>query len=146
MIGFGQEQGGHLVVTKELLAEVLQVNLRRFDKQGEAFTIKFLHCINQFVVQHRMLPCIGFAEWLMAVVIALSCAAFDSDGEWRYWDCRPACIELALNASEVYERLGSPEGELALAEAVVYPLVRRKVMQFTLPTMLQCKSLNNTVP
>ena len=33
---------------------------------------------------------------------------------------RPARAALALDAAEVYERLGSPEGELALAEAVVY--------------------------
>ena len=32
----------------------------------------------------------------------------------------PRALRLALDASEVYERLGSPEGELALAQAVVY--------------------------
>jgi putative ATPase len=32
----------------------------------------------------------------------------------------PRALRLALDAAEVYERLGSPEGELALAEAVVY--------------------------
>lgn len=32
----------------------------------------------------------------------------------------PRALRLALDASEVYERLGSPEGELALAECVVY--------------------------
>ena len=31
------QQNNHFVITKELLAEVMQVNLRRFDKQGEAF-------------------------------------------------------------------------------------------------------------
>jgi putative ATPase len=32
----------------------------------------------------------------------------------------PRALRLALDAAEVYERLGSPEGELALAEATVY--------------------------
>ena len=32
----------------------------------------------------------------------------------------PRALRLALDAAEVYERLGSPEGELALAECVVY--------------------------
>lgn len=32
----------------------------------------------------------------------------------------PRATELAVEAAEIYERLGSPEGELALAQAVVY--------------------------
>src|SRR4029079_7281971 len=32
----------------------------------------------------------------------------------------PRALRLALDAAETYERLGSPEGELALAQAVVY--------------------------
>ncbi len=32
----------------------------------------------------------------------------------------PRALRLALDAAEVYERLGSPEGELALAECAVY--------------------------
>ena len=35
-------------------------------------------------------------------------------------------LRLALDAAEVYERLGSPEGELALAECVVYLAVAPK--------------------
>jgi putative ATPase len=38
----------------------------------------------------------------------------------------PRALEIALNASEVYERLGTPEGELALAECVVYLAVAAK--------------------
>ncbi len=38
----------------------------------------------------------------------------------------PRALRLALDAAEVYERLGSPEGELALAEAVVYLSVAAK--------------------
>ena len=32
----------------------------------------------------------------------------------------PRALRLALDAAEVYERLGSPEGELAIAQAVVF--------------------------
>src|SRR5690606_15476566 len=38
----------------------------------------------------------------------------------------PRALEVALNAAHVYERLGSPEGELALAECVVYLAVAAK--------------------
>ena len=38
----------------------------------------------------------------------------------------PRALRLALDACEVYERLGSPEGELAIAEAVVYLAVAAK--------------------
>ena len=38
----------------------------------------------------------------------------------------PRALEICLSAAEVYERLGSPEGELALAEAVIYLAVAAK--------------------
>jgi len=38
----------------------------------------------------------------------------------------PRALRIALDACEVYERLGSPEGELAIAEAVVYLAVAAK--------------------
>jgi putative ATPase len=38
----------------------------------------------------------------------------------------PRALEIALAAAETYERLGSPEGELALAQAIVYLSVAPK--------------------
>jgi putative ATPase len=38
----------------------------------------------------------------------------------------PRALELTLNACATYERLGSPEGELALAEAIIYLAVAAK--------------------
>jgi putative ATPase len=38
----------------------------------------------------------------------------------------PRALEISLNAASTYERLGSPEGELALAEAVVYLAIAAK--------------------
>ena len=116
-----EEQGTKLAVTKELLAEVLQVNLRRFDKQGEAF-------YDQISALHKSVR--GSAPdaalyWL--------CRMLDGGCDPRYIARRtirmanedigladPRALELALNACDVYERLGSPEGELAIAQAVVY--------------------------
>ena len=118
---FAQEQGGKLTVTKELLAEVMQVNLRRFDKQGEAF-------YDQISALHKSVR--GSAPdaalyWL--------CRMLDGGCDPLYLGRRivrmamedigladPRALEFALNACEVYERLGSPEGELALAQAIVY--------------------------
>jgi putative ATPase len=116
-----EEQGGKLVVTEKLLAEVMQVNLRRFDKQGEAF-------YDQISALHKSVR--GSAPdaalyWL--------CRMLDGGCDPLYIARRavrmasedigiadPRALELALNACAVYERLGSPEGELAIAEAIVY--------------------------
>ena len=38
----------------------------------------------------------------------------------------PRALQICLDATESYERLGSPEGELALAQAVVYCAVAAK--------------------
>jgi putative ATPase len=38
----------------------------------------------------------------------------------------PRALTLAVSAADVYERLGSPEGELALAECVIYLAVAPK--------------------
>ncbi|TAK78901.1 MAG: replication-associated recombination protein A, partial [Gammaproteobacteria bacterium] len=116
-----QEQDGQLIVTQELLAEVIQVNLRRFDKQGEAF-------YDQISALHKAVR--GSSPdaalyWL--------CRMLDGGCDPRYLARRtirmanedigiadPRALEMALNACEVYERLGSPEGELAIAQAIIY--------------------------
>ena len=110
-----------LEVTKELLAEVLQVNLRRFDKQGEAF-------YDQISALHKAVR--GSSPdaalyWL--------CRMLDGGCDPLYIGRRmlrmasedigladPRALEITLNAIAVYERLGSPEGELAIAEAMIY--------------------------
>jgi len=116
-----QEQGGSLVVTKELLAEVMQVNLRRFDKQGEAFydQISALHKSVRgsspdaaLYWLARMLD--GGCDPLYIARRVLRMASEDIG----LADLR--ALEIVMQACHVYERLGSPEGELAIAEAVVY--------------------------
>lgn len=116
-----QDQGGQLIVTVQLLEEVVQISLRRFDKQGEAF-------YDQISALHKSVR--GSSPdaalyWL--------CRMLDGGCDPRYIARRTIrmanedigladlrALELALNASDVYERLGSPEGELAIAEAIVY--------------------------
>lgn len=116
-----QEQGGELVITKELLSEVLQVSVRRFDKQGEAF-------YDQISALHKSVR--GSSP---DAALYWFCRMLDGGCDPRYLARRvirmanedigiadPRALEMALNACEVYERLGSPEGELAIAQAIVY--------------------------
>lgn len=116
-----QDESQSLTITKELLAEVMQVNLRRFDKQGEAF-------YDQISALHKSVR--GSSPdaalyWL--------CRMLDGGCDPRYIARRvlrmasedigladSRALELAMQACEVYERLGSPEGELTIAQAVIY--------------------------
>ncbi len=115
------------IVTKDLLTEVLQVNLRRFDKQGEAF-------YDQISALHKSVR--GSAP---DAALYWMCRMLDGGCDPLYVARRlirmanedigladPRALELTLNAAAVYERLGSPEGELALAEAVLYLAVAPK--------------------
>jgi putative ATPase len=108
-------------VDPALLAEVLGDALRRFDKGGDAFydQISALHksvrgsnpdaALYWFV---RMLDGGTDPRYLARRIIRM---ASEDIGL-----ADPRALRLALDATETYERLGSPEGELALAEAVIY--------------------------
>lgn len=110
-----------LVVTKELLAEVMQINLRRFDKQGEAF-------YDQISALHKSVR--GSAP---DAALYWYCRMLDGGCDPLYIARRvirmasedigladPRALDMAVNACHVYERLGTPEGELTLAQAIVY--------------------------
>jgi putative ATPase len=116
-----QDKAHDFQITKELLAEVLQVNLRRFDKQGEAF-------YDQISALHKAVR--GSDP---DAALYWFCRMLDGGCDPRYLARRlirmasedigladPRALQLAMEASEAYERLGTPEGELALAQAVVY--------------------------
>jgi putative ATPase len=104
-----------------IAAEVATGGLRRFDKQGEAF-------YDQISALHKSVrgsdPDAAL-YWL--------CRMLDGGCEPRYIARRvlrmasedignadPRGLTMALEACEVFERLGSPEGELAIAQAVVF--------------------------
>jgi putative ATPase len=104
-----------------LVADAVAKNLRRFDKGGDAFydQISALHksvrgsnpdASLYWLV--RMLDGGADPLYLARRVVRM---AIEDVGL-----ADPRALDLALNAVETYERLGSPEGELAIAEAVVY--------------------------
>ncbi len=114
-------------VTDVWLLKVLGERMRRYDKGGEQFydTISALHKSVRGSDPDASL------YWLVRML--------DGGVDPRYISRRlirmaaedigladPRALRLALDAAEVYERLGSPEGELALAECVVYLAVTAK--------------------
>jgi len=108
-------------ITAEIAAAVLTGGVRRFDSHGEEFH-------NQISALHKAVR--GSAPdaalyWL--------CRMIDGGCDLTYLARRivriasedignadPRALEIALNGWNVQERLGSPEGELALAQAVIY--------------------------
>ena len=112
---------GVAAVTGEFVQNAVARNLRRFDKGGDAFydQISALHksvrgsnpdaSLYWFV---RMLDGGADPRYLARRIIRM---AVEDIGL-----ADPRALRIALDASETYERLGSPEGELALAEAVLY--------------------------
>ncbi len=114
-------------VTDAWLLKVLGERLRRYDKGGEQFydTISALHksvrgsdpdaALYWFV---RMLDGGADPRYMARRLIRM---ASEDIGL-----ADPRALRLALDAAEVYERLGTPEGELALAECVVYLAVAPK--------------------
>ena len=114
-------------ITDAWLLQLLGQQLRRYDKGGEQFydTISALHKAVRGSDPDAAL------YWLVRML--------DGGAEPRYLARRmvriasedigladPRALRMALDASEVYERLGSPEGELALAQCVLYLAVAPK--------------------
>ncbi|MEW6693974.1 Replication-associated recombination protein A [Tepidimonas thermarum] len=118
---------GRTAIDDAWLLRTLGERLRRYDKGGEQFydTISALHksvrgsdpdaALYWFV---RMLDGGVDPRYVARRLIRM---ASEDIGL-----ADPRALRLALDAAEVYERLGSPEGELALAEAVVYLAVAPK--------------------
>lgn len=114
-------------ITSEIVTKSMSSVYRRFDKGGEEF-------YNQISALHKSVrgsnPDAAL-YWL--------CRMIDGGCDCRYvarrvirmsWEdiglADPRAQSLALAASETYEKLGSPEGELAIAVAVVYLSVASK--------------------
>jgi putative ATPase len=122
-----EKKGDRVKVTAAWLLKVLGQQMRRYDKGGEQFydTISALHKSVRGSDPDAAL------YWLVRML--------DGGAEPKYMARRlirmasedigladPRALRLALDAAEVYERLGSPEGELALAECVIYLAVAPK--------------------
>ncbi|KTC81790.1 replication-associated recombination protein A [Legionella cincinnatiensis] len=114
-------------VTKELVINSLAENTRRFDKSGENF-------YDQISALHKSVrgsnPDAAL-YWL--------CRMLDGGADPRYlarrilrmaWEdiglADPRAMQIASDAAATYERLGSPEGELALGQAVIYLSIAAK--------------------
>ncbi len=115
------KQQKQTLITEAWLVKALGERMRRYDKGGEQFydTISALHKSVRGSDPDASL------YWFVRML--------DGGAEPRYMARRlirmasedigladPRALRLALDAAEVYERLGSPEGELALAECVIY--------------------------
>jgi putative ATPase len=111
----------NMQVTLQLASEVAANGVRRFDKQGDAF-------YDQISALHKSVRGSdpdASVYWL--------CRMLDGGCDPRYIARRvlrmasedignadPRGLTLANEACEIYERLGSPEGELAIAQAVIF--------------------------
>ncbi|HIG43523.1 MAG TPA: replication-associated recombination protein A [Gammaproteobacteria bacterium] len=115
------------VIDDKVIGEVLGSDFRRFDKGGDLFfeQISALHKAVRgsspdaaLYWLSRMLD--GGCDPLYVARRVVRMASEDIG------NADPRALQLCLNAWEVQERLGSPEGELAIAQAVVYLAIAAK--------------------
>ena len=118
---------GIVAVDGQFVEETVAQNLRRFDKGGDAF-------YDQISALHKSVRGSnpdGALYWLTRML--------DGGADPRYlarrivrmaWEdiglADPRAMQIANDAAETFERLGSPEGELALGQAVIYLAVAAK--------------------
>jgi len=116
-----------MVLTHQACQEIVQGGVRRFDKGGEAF-------YDQISALHKSIrgsDANAALYWLVRML--------DGGVDARYLARRlirmaseeignadPKALQIAVNAAQAYERLGSPEGDLALAHAASYLAVAPK--------------------
>ena len=118
---FSRQEADQEIIDEEVVQAILADGLRRFDKGGEAF-------YDQISALHKSVrgsdpdaTLYWFARMIDGGVDPLYVArrvvrmASEDIG-----NADPRGLQLALNAWDVQERLGSPEGELAIAQALVY--------------------------
>lgn len=124
---FESDRPGLVTLSKAACKEVIQGGVRRFDKGGEAF-------YDQISALHKSIrgsDANAALYWLVRML--------DGGVDARYLARRlirmaseeignadPKALQIAVNAAEAYERLGSPEGDLALAHAASYLAVAPK--------------------
>ena len=120
-------QSPGLVLSAQACREIVQAGVRRFDKGGEAFydQISALHksvrgsdpnAALYWLV--RMLDGGVDARYLARRLIRMASEEIGN--------ADPRALDVAVNAAQAYERLGSPEGDLALAQAATYIAVAPK--------------------
>ncbi len=116
-----EDAAGVKLVTEAVLQEVMTTGLRRFDKQGDIF-------YEQISALHKSVR--GSSP---DAALYWYCRMLDGGCDPLYIARRivrmatedigiadPRGLEITLHAWDTYERLGSPEGDLAIAEAIVF--------------------------
>jgi len=115
------------IVDQHFVENALTVQARRFDKGGD-------HFYDQISALHKSVR--GSNP---DAALYWFCRMLDGGADPRYlarriirmaWEdiglADPRAMQLANDAAQTFERLGSPEGELALGQAVVYLAVASK--------------------
>lgn len=114
-------------ITPEFMQNALTLNLRRFDKGGDSFydqisalhkSVRGSHPDAALYWFTRMLDGGADPKYLARRIVRM---AWEDIGL-----ADPRAMQMANEAAATYERLGSPEGELALAQAVIYLAVAAK--------------------
>ncbi|GAB3107199.1 replication-associated recombination protein A [Pseudomaricurvus hydrocarbonicus] len=115
------EIDGAKVITESVVQEILANDVRRFDKGGDVF-------YEQISALHKSVrgsSADGALYWFARMIdggcdplyIARRVVRMASE---EVGNADPRALQICLNAWETQERLGSPEGELAIAQALVY--------------------------
>ncbi|WP_295536501.1 replication-associated recombination protein A [uncultured Pseudacidovorax sp.] len=114
-------------VTPEFLQNALTLNARRFDKGGDNFydqisalhkSVRGSHPDAALYWLTRMLDGGADARYLSRRIVRM---AWEDIGL-----ADPRAMQVANDAATTFERLGSPEGDLALAQAVIYLAIAPK--------------------
>ncbi len=113
------DEGGH--ITPQTLVQVLADRTRRFDKGGEQF-------YDQISALHKSVRSSnpdGAVYWLARMLDGGCDPAYLARRMTRMAVediglADPRALQMAIDAWDTYERLGSPEGDLALAQLVIY--------------------------
>ncbi|MEH6492414.1 replication-associated recombination protein A [Halopseudomonas sp.] len=113
------EEGG--TIEAELVSDLLNDSRRRFDKGGEAFYDQISALHKSVRGSNPDASLYWFARMIDGgcdpLYIARRVVRMASED---IGNADPRALTLALNAWDVQERLGSPEGELAVAQAISY--------------------------
>jgi len=120
-VDLATDKNGQLTVNETIIQNVTSQTLRRFDKGGDLF-------YEQISAMHKSVRgsnpdaslywmCRMLDGGCDPIYLARRIVRMASED---IGNADPRGLEIALNAWQTYERLGSPEGELALAQAVSY--------------------------
>lgn len=126
-VDLAEDNDNQKIITEETLVAIMQTSLKRFDKGGDLFyeQISALHKAVRgsdpdasLYWMQRMLQ--GGCDPMYVARRVVRMASEDIG------NADPRALTIAINAWDVLERLGQAEGELSLAQAVVYLAVAPK--------------------